>query len=324
MAEIKDLIIIGAGPIGLCCGIEARRAGLDYIILEKGSLTDSLYRYPLHMHFFSTAERLEIGGIPFNCLSPKPGRDEALEYYRNVQRYFQLEVKLYTAVDTVEKDASGIFHVFSGGQIFRSKNVIVATGFYDIPNYLNVPGENLPILNHYFKEAHPYAFQEITIIGANNSAVDAALECWRKGAKVTMVIRKGEIHDRVKYWVKPDIENRIAEGSITAHFNSCVTEIFSDGLSISKNGETLRIKADHILALTGYQPDLGFLRKIGISISDDADCLPSYETESMESNIKGLYLAGVVCGGMQTHKWFIENSREHATQIIGHIKNQTS
>ncbi|NMH27628.1 YpdA family putative bacillithiol disulfide reductase [Flavobacterium silvaticum] len=323
MAVDFDLIIIGAGPIGMSCGIEAQKAGLTFTILEKGSLTDSLYRYPLHMTFFSTAERLEIGGIPFNCISPKPGRQEALEYYRNVQRYFNLDIQLYAKVDSVQK-SNDVFEVQSAGKTFRSRFVIVATGFYDIPIYLNVPGENLPILTHYFKEAHPYAFEDIVVIGANNSAVDAALECWRKGANVTMVIRKSEINDRVKYWVKPDIENRIAEGSIKAYFNSSVTEIFPDGLELKDETGMHRLKAKHILALTGYQPDFSFLKKSGVTLSDDMEQIPNYNADTMESNVNGLYLAGVVCGGMQTHKWFIENSREHASQIIGHIKTQLS
>lgn len=312
-----DLVIIGGGPIGMACGIEAQRKGLNYLILEKGALVNSLFNYPLYMTFFSTAERLEIGNIPFNCIAPKPGRQEALEYYRNIQRHFNLNIHLSEKVESVVKH-EGIFELKTSKTNYTAKNVVIATGFYDIPVYMGVPGENLPKVRHYYKEAHEYAFRKVLVVGANNSSVDAALECYRKGADVTMVIRKGEINERVKYWVKPDIENRIAEGSIKAYFYSTVKEITDDAVHITTPNGPVTILNDFVLALTGYRPNLEFLQRAGINISGD-NCLPEYNPDTMETNVKGLYLAGVVCGGLETHKWFIENSRVHAKLIVDSI-----
>lgn len=314
-----DLIIIGGGPIGMACGIEAQHKGLNYLILEKGALVNSLFNYPLYMTFFSTAERLEIGDVPFSCIAPKPGRQEALEYYRNVQRHFNLNINLFEAVISVNKQQTGQFVVHSSKGWYSAKNVVIATGFYDIPITIGVPGENLPHVRHYYKEAHEYAFKKVVVIGANNSSVDAALECYRKGADVTMVIRKGEINPRVKYWVKPDVENRIAEGSIKAYFYSQVTEIRDNEVDVFTPDGSVTLDADFVLALTGYRPDIEFLKQSGIAISDDASCTPQYDANTMETNVPGLYLAGVVCGGMETHKWFIENSRIHAELIVEDI-----
>lgn len=316
-----DLIIIGGGPIGLACGIAAQKKGLNYLIIEKGSLVNSLFNYPLYMTFFSTAERLEIGNIPFSCIAPKPGRQEALEYYRNIQRHFSLNINLFERVEGVNKLGAD-FTVITSNASYTSKNVAIATGFYDIPMHMDVPGENLPHVRHYYKEAHEYAFRKVVVVGANNSSVDAALECYRKGADVTMIIRKGEINDRVKYWVKPDIENRITEGSIKAHFYSEIVEITENEVVInSPDGEVL-IAADFVLALTGYRPDLDFLKASGVEISEGIHCTPTYNPDTMETNVKGLYLAGVVCGGLETHKWFIENSRVHAEMIVQNISIQ--
>lgn len=313
-----DLIIIGGGPIGLACGIEAQKKGLHYLILEKGALVNSLFNYPLYMTFFSTAERLEIGEIPFNCIAPKPGRQEALEYYRNIHRHFNLNINLSEKVENVLKGTDGVFNIYTNKTTYKAKNVVIATGFYDIPIYMDVPGESLPNVRHYYKEAHEYAFRKIVVVGANNSSVDAVLECYRKGADVTMVIRKGEINERVKYWVKPDIENRIAEGSIKAYFHSSIIEITQDAVHINTPDGPVSIENDFVLALTGYRPDLEFLQRAGINISGD-NCLPEYNQETMETNVKGLYLAGVVCGGLETHKWFIENSRVHAKLMVDNI-----
>ena len=314
-----DLIIVGGGPIGLACAIEAQTKNLRYLIIEKGAIVNSIFNYPLYMTFFSTAERLEIGDIPFNCLAPKPGRQEALEYYRNIHRYFNFSIHLFERVISVQKQENSIFKIVSDKNSYEAKNVVIATGFYDIPIEMSIAGENLPKVRHYYKEAHEYAFRDILVVGANNSSVDAALECWRKGANVTMVIRKNEINNRVKYWVKPDIENRIAEGSIKAYFESNITEIRENEVEIETPNGKITIKNDFVLALTGYKPDLTFLEKMGIQLSDDELKIPAYNPETMETNVKGLFLAGVVCGGMQTHKWFIENSRIHANMIVDYI-----
>lgn len=316
-----DLVIIGAGPIGLACAIEAKRNKLNYLVIEKGALVNSLYNYPLYMTFFSTAERLEIGGIPFTNVTSKPGRQEALEYYRRIQEYFKLKIHYYEEVLSVESKDELRF-IKSNKSEYYAKNIIIATGFYDIPIDLNIAGENLPKVSHYFKEAHPYAGQKIVVVGANNSSVDAALECWRKGADVTMVIRKGEIHHRVKYWVKPDIENRIAEGSIKAYFYSNLKSIQEKTVTISTPDGEIEIENDFVLALTGYRPNFEFLESCGIELSDDGLFIPNYNPETMETNVKGIYLAGVVCGGMETHKWFIENSRVHAEIIVKNIVSE--
>lgn len=322
MTDQYDVIIVGGGPIGLACAIEAQKKNLRYLIIEKGAIVNSIFNYPLYMTFFSTAERLEIGDIPFNCLAPKPGRQEALEYYRNIHRYFNFNINLFEKVTEIKKVEDAVFVVSTDKRLYKTKNVIMATGFYDIPILMNVKGEELPKVRHYYKEAHEYAFRNILVVGANNSSVDAALECWRKGANVTMAIRKNEINSRVKYWVKPDIENRIAEGSIKAYFESNISEIRNNEVDITTPDGKVTIENDFVLALTGYKPDLKFLENTGIHLSDDDLKIPTYNPETMETNVEGLFLAGVVCGGMQTHKWFIENSRIHANMIVDYISSQ--
>ncbi|MEO8532903.1 MAG: YpdA family putative bacillithiol disulfide reductase [Flavobacterium sp.] len=322
MTEQYDLIIVGGGPIGLACAIEAQKKNLNYLIIEKGAIVNSIFNYPLYMTFFSTAERLEIGNIPFNCLAPKPGRQEALEYYRNIHRYFNFSIHLFERVSEVKKQEDGLFKVKTDKKVYEAKNVIIATGFYDIPIEMNIKGEELSKVRHYYKEAHEFAFRNILVVGANNSSVDAALECWRKGASVAMVIRKNEINNRVKYWAKPDIENRIAEGSIKAYFESNITEIKDSEVEIETPNGKVTIENDFVLALTGYKPDLSFLENMGIQLSDDELKTPTYNPETMETNVEGLFLAGVVCGGMHTHKWFIENSRIHAIMIVDHITSK--
>jgi thioredoxin reductase (NADPH) len=319
MNTTYDIIIIGGGPIGLACGIEAQKANLKYLIIEKGCLVNSLYRYPANMTFFSTSERIEIGGVPFVSNNVKPTRSEALEYYRRIAVSGHLTIHLQEKVEAVNK-SDGKYEVVTSVQKYLSKNIIVATGFYDIPVLMNVPGENLPKVVHYYKEPHFYAMQKVIVVGASNSAVDAALETWRKGAEVTMVIRGEGVGRRVKYWVKPDIENRIKEGSIKAYAHSTVMDIREKEVDIQTPEGMMTIGNDYVIALTGYQPNFDFLRKIGIELSDDAILQPAYNPETMESNLKNVYLAGVVCGGMNTHVWFIENSREHAIKIIAHIK----
>ena len=316
--EIKEVIIIGAGPIGLACGIEAKRVGLSYLIIEKGCLVNSLYNYPVNMTFFSTSEKLEVGGVPFISNNPKPTRAEALEYYRRVCASNNLDVRLYEKVESIKKEKD-TFYFTTSKDTYSTKAVILALGFYDLPFLLNVPGEELAKVKHYYDEPHPYYAQKVLIVGAANSAVDAALETWRKGADVTMVVREASLRDNVKYWVKPDIENRISEGSIKAFFNSTIKEITPETVLISTpEGERL-IENDFVLAMTGYQPPFEFLKSIGIKIQDDVAKTPVYNEETMETNIPNIYLAGVVCGGLRTGKWFIENSRVHAEMIIRHL-----
>jgi thioredoxin reductase (NADPH) len=315
------LIIIGGGPIGLACALEAKKAGLDYVILEKGCLVNSLYNYPVNMTFFSTSERLEIGGIPFVSNNAKPTRPEALEYYRRVATSNQVNIHLFEEV-TAAQHEDGHFKVTTSKRTYHAKHLIIATGFYDIPYLLNAPGEELPKVRHYYKDPHFYAFQKVMVVGANNSAVDAALETWRKGATVTMVIRESAIGERVKYWVKPDIENRIKEGSIKAYFNSTVKHIREHEVEINTPGGTVVIENDWVLAMTGYQPNLSFLHKLGIQLSNDAVMKPTYDEGTHETNVPNIYLAGVICGGMNTHRLFIENSREHAEKIVRTIRGR--
>jgi thioredoxin reductase (NADPH) len=313
-----DLIVIGGGPIGLACGIEAKKAKLKYLILEKGALVNSLYNYPVNMKFFSTSERLEIGDVPFVSNNPKPARSEALEYYRRIVTSFDLKIHLFEKVTEVKKSGK-TFKIKTSKTEYKSANIVISTGFYDIPYLLNVKGEDLPKVKHYYDDPHYYAFQNVVVVGAANSAIDAALETWRKGANVTMVIRGEKISDRVKYWVKPDIDNRIKEGSIKAYFNSEIKEIREKEVDIKTPEGILTIPNDWVLSMTGYQPNLQFLRNAGIKISDDDVCRPDYNEQSYETNVKGIYLAGVICGGMNTHRLFIENSREHAVKIMEDI-----
>ena len=316
-----DIIIVGGGPIGIACALEARKAGLSYLILEKGCLVNSLYNYPANMTFFSTSERIEIGGVPFVSNNVKPQRGEALEYYRRVAVSNGLNIHLQEAVQQIKQD-NGKFTVVSQRQTYSATYVVLATGFYDIPVLLDIPGENLPKVTHYYKEPHFYAMQKVVVVGASNSSVDAALETWRKGAEVTMVIRGEGIGPRVKYWVKPDIENRIKEGSIKAYTHSSLTAIRPGEVDIITPDGPLSIPNDYVIALTGYQPSFDFLRRAGIELSDDSRLQPFYNAETMETNVKNLFLAGVVCGGMNTHVWFIENSRIHAEMIIRAIKTR--
>lgn len=316
-----DLIIVGAGPIGLACGLEAKKAGLQYMILEKGCLVNSMYNYPLNMTFFSTSDKLEIGSIPFVSNNNKPTRPEALEYYRRVAVSNKIPIRLQEPVTGITA-ANGKYTVTTTKGTYHTTYVVIAIGFYDIPIYMHIPGEDLPKVTHYYKEPHFYAMQKVVVVGSSNSAVDAALETWRKGADVTMVIRRAEIGERVKYWVKPDMENRIKEGAIKVYFNSSLAAIRSNEVDIETPEGMITIDNDYVIAMTGYQPNCKFLQQTGIHLSEDEVLQPTYNPETMESNMPNIYLAGVVVGGMKTHVWFIENSREHAVLIINSIQKK--
>ena len=318
MSQPIDVIIIGAGPIGIACGLEAKKRNLNYLIIEKGPLVNSLYHYPTNMTFFSTSEKLEIDKIPFISNSPKPTKREALEYYRRIATSNNLHINLFEKVEKVEKQNNN-YQITSSKSTYTCKNIIVATGFYDIPNKLNIVGEELTKVSHYYHDPHYYSGQNVAIIGASNSSVDAALEIFRKGGNVTMIVRGKEIGDRVKYWVRPDIVNRIEEGSIKAYFESELKEIRENEIDIATPSGNLTLKNDFVLALTGYQPNFAFLNSMGITLSDKEKKIPTYDSQTMETNQKGIYLAGVICGGLETHKWFIENSRIHAKMIMEDI-----
>lgn len=318
MEKVLDLIIIGGGPIGLACGIEAQKAGLDYLILEKGALTNSIYNYPVNMTFFSTSDRLEMANIPFMSVGVKPTRTEALEYYRRIFFHFQLKVNLYESVQTLEKK-DDLFQISTSKGNYRSKKLVLATGFYDLPNLMNVPGEDLPKVLHYYKEPWPFINQKVLVVGGANSAVDAALETWRKGAEVTMVLLGDEVDENVKYWVRPDIMNRIKEGSIRAFTQSKVKEIRSHEVVIETPEGEVIIENDWVLAMTGYKPNFSLLDQLGVEMSLDEKRQPCYDQTNQESNVPGVYLAGVVCGGLNTREFFIENSIVHAESIVKDI-----
>lgn len=315
---MHDLIIIGAGPIGMACAIQAKRQGLSALMIDKGILVNTLFHFPTNMTFFSTSLLLEIGDVPFVSHGEKPTRRESLEYYRRVFESWELEAHFYERVTHVEKNQDH-FNVITDKTAYLAKAVIVATGFYDLPVLLQIPGEDLPKVRHYYTEPHPYIHQKVVVIGAANSACDVALELWHKGAEVTMVVRESQISERVKYWIKPNIENRIREGAIKAYFNSRVTSIGEQSIDLETPEGLVRLPNDYVLAMTGYQPDFSFLQQIGIALYNDPDTEVTYNPDTHESNIPGIYLAGVVCGGMCTNKFFIENAREHAEKIIGHF-----
>ncbi len=316
--ESYDILIIGGGPIGMACGIEAKKVSLKHIIIEKGTLVNSIYNYPVNMTFFSTSERLEIGEVPFISHAPKPNRKEALEYFRRVASTRDLKMKLYEKVEEVDS-LDQEFRIKTSKGEYHAKKIILATGFYDIPYLINVEGEDLPKVTHYFKEPHPYIGQKVVVVGGANSAVDAALETFRIGAEVTMVVRESKLRDSIKYWVRPDIENRIKEGSIKAYFDSELIELKEKEVIIKTPEGRLTLENDYIIAMTGYRPDFAFLEKTGVRINDDPLKTPTYNSETNETNVRGIYLAGAICGGLKTNKWIIENSRSHAELIVNDI-----
>ena len=317
-----DAVVIGAGPTGLACGIELKKRGVKAVLLEKGCIVNSIYHYPINMVFFTTPELLEIGDIPMTSLNDKPNRTEALKYYRRVSQHYELDVHQYETVLSVEGE-DGAFLVNTRDRLdvpqqYRAKKIVVATGYYDVPRRLTCPGADLPKVIHYYKEAHPFYDHDIAIIGAKNSAAIAALECWWTGARVTMIHRGPGIHHNVKYWIKPNIENRIKNGEIPAYFNSELTEIRPDSISIRTPETEVDIKNDFVLAMIGYQPDLRFLGSMGITLQPETQ-RPVTNEKTLESERPGIYLAGVIVAGMHTNEIFIENGRFHGAQIADSI-----
>ncbi len=315
----KDIIIIGGGPTGLNCAIAAKEQGLDYLVLEKGVLVNSIYQFPTNMTFFSTSNLLEIGNIPFIAHGDKPTRKEALEYYRRIQQSWDIKVNLYETVEKMQPAPNGIYSIQTNKTTYHTRAVVVATGFYDTPRLLNVPGEELPKVKHYYDDPHPYIGQELLVIGAANSACDVALEAYYKGAKVTMAIREHEIYPKVKYWIRPNIENRIKEGSIKAYFNTIVKEIRKDEVTLQGPQGVFTIKNDFVLAMTGYKPDYSLLVSLGVPIAEDEEKKPIHNPTTLETALPNVYVAGVLCAGMRTNKLFIENTRDHGEIIIQDI-----
>ncbi len=319
MSETFDLICIGAGPTGLACAIEAKRAGMRPLVIDKGCLCNSLYHYPTNMVFFTTPELLEIGDLPLTTSGEKPTRVEALKYYRKTAEHYGLELRLYERVERIE-GSDGNFRVATnpsggGGQNYAAKKIAIATGYYDLPNQLGVPGEDLPHVSHYYTEAHPFWGQDVAVIGGKNSAAEAALDLYRAGARVTLVHRRAELGATIKYWVRPDIENRIKAGEVRALFETRVTRIEPGKVSIENRDGARALPAAQVFALTGYHPDFDFLRRQGISLDPQTN-KPAMSAETLESNVPGIYLAGVVIGGNATGEIFIENGRFHGKQII--------
>src|SRR5438309_1540595 len=320
-----DVLVIGAGPTGMASAIEAQRAGFSVALVDKGCLVNSLFHYPANMVFFTTPELLEIGDIPFPSANSKPNRLEALEYYRNVAQHYRLDVRQYQCVTGVS-GANGAFQVQALNQHgkkleYAARKIVVATGYYDLANYMNIPGEDLSKVMHYYREPHPYFNADVLIIGAKNSAAIAALELWRRGARVTLVHRGPAMHQNVKYWIKPDIENRIKNGEIKAYFSSRVLEIRPDCVLLGAPGGEIRLKNDFVFALTGYHPDFDFLQRLGVRLAE-MDCRPECHPQTLESNVSGIYLAGVIVAGSKTSEIFIENGRFHGKQIAEDLKNR--
>ncbi len=318
--DIYDLVIIGGGPTGINIAVEAKKAGLSYLVIEKGVLTNSLFHFPANMTFFSTSKNLEIVEIPFISHTDKPTRRESLEYYRRIAESYELDIRYYEEVKTMSR-SSNIFDIATSKSSYQAHQVVVATGFYDKPRMLNVPGEELSKVKHYYDEAHPYVGQKVLVIAAN-SACDVALETWQKGAEVTMAIRSPELYDRVKYWILPNIKNRIAEGSIPAYFNSSVTKITETTVELDTPDGPITIENDFVLAMTGYKPDYELFTRLGVPITDDQEREPIFDESTLETSVEGLYVAGVITAGMTTSKLFIENTRHHASVIVNHIKSK--
>lgn len=323
--EFFDVLVIGAGPTGLACAIDAQRAGFSVVVVDKGCLCNSLFHYPSNMTFFTTPELLEIGSMPFSSPNQKPTRNEALEYYRKVADHYQLNMLLYHTVDAV-KGSDGDFRIqttdrFERSVPLRARKLIVATGYYDLPNYLNIPGEELSKVKHYYHEAHPFAGLKVLVIGGKNSAAIAALDLWRHGASVTLVHRGKELHRHIKYWIKPDIENRINNGEVTGYFSSTVESITEDSVTLATPDGPITFANDFVFALTGYHPDFSFLERLGVTLDEANDRCPRCDADTLESNVPGIYLAGVIVAGERTNEIFIENGRFHGKQIADSLRS---
>lgn len=317
-----SVLIIGGGPTGLTCGIAAQALNIDYKILEKGCLVNSLYNFPTDMTFFSSSDRLEIGGLPFTSLALRPSRHEALEYYRRVTQRFDLNIGFYETFERLEAPLGpGRYKVRTSKAVYTCDFIVNATGFYDTPVLMNIPGEGLPKVKHYFTSAHHLYQQKVAVVGASNSAVDVALEAYRKGAEVTLLVRGKSISDSVKYWVRPDVEARIREGNIRVFYQAQVQEITPGYVLFSQQGKQVTLENDFLYAMTGYLPNFDLSRSLGVEI-EEATGQPTYDPDTMETNAAGVYVAGVVCGGYNTRKWFIENSRDHGHKIMQHIHKQ--
>jgi len=324
--DSHDVLVIGAGPTGLACAIDAQRAGFSVVLVDKGCLTNSLFHYPAHMTFFTTPELLEIGDMPFSSPNQKPSRSEALEYYRKCAEHYQLDIRQYERVTGVT-GADGDFTVHTTDRFDRviahhAKKIIVATGYYDLPNYLGIPGEDLNKVQHYYYEPHPFYGLDVLVIGGKNSAAIAALDLWRHGARVTLVHRGKEMHRHVKYWILPDISNRIKNGEVTAYFDTTIAKIDKDTVTLATPAGEKTIANHFVFALTGYHPDFSFLESIGIHLDASNARCPVCDPESHESNIKGIYLAGVIVAGERTNEIFIENGRFHGGQIARHLREK--
>ena len=323
--EFFDVLVIGAGPTGMACAIEAQRAGFRSVLVDKGCLCNSLFHYPAHMTFFTTSELLEIGDIPFPSPNAKPTRNEALEYYRKVAMHYKLDVRAYHRVEDVAGEDLNFTittrDAYDREQTFKTRKVVVATGYYDLPNQMNIPGEDLPKVRHYYNDPHPYYGLDVLVIGGKNSAAIAALELWRHGARVTLAHRGPGMHRHVKYWILPDIENRIKNGEIAAHFNTGVTRIDPDTVTLATPRGPLVLPNNAVLAMTGYRPDFEFLSSLGVRIEGEFRC-PACDPRTLESNIPGIYLAGVIIAGDRTNEIFIENGRFHGRQIAEDLKQR--
>ena len=321
---MADLLVIGAGPTGMACAIEAQRAGFTAALIDKGCLCNSLFHYPAHMTFFTTPELLEIGDMPFSSPNQKPTRSEALEYYRKVAEHYALDVRQYETVERVTgSDGDFTVHVidrFDRCFQLRARKLVVATGYYDLPNYLDIPGENLPKVKHYYHEPHPYFGLDVLVIGGKNSAAIAALDLWRHGARVTLVHRGAEMHRHVKYWILPDINNRIKNGEINAYFNSTVAQITEDDVTLATPAGPVSLPNHFVFALIGYHPDFGFIERLGVKLDEANDRCPVCDPATLESNVPGIYLAGVIVAGERTNEIFIENGRFHGKLIAEDLK----